>query len=56
MYHELYSEEVQLNDMFKTFVVNYKAAYEGRNTRKDQVTDTSKGKSASDSERKFIIM
>lgn len=53
MYHELYSEEVQLNERFRTFVVNYKAAYEGRNTRKDQVTDTAKGKSASDSEREF---
>lgn len=39
-YQALYHDEVELNETFDQFVWNYKAAYEGRNTRKDQVIDT----------------
>ncbi len=41
--------------MFNTFVVNYKAAYEGRNIRRDQIIDTAaRGLfSAADAERKL---
>ena len=53
-YHQLYNEEVALNLTFNTFVANYKAAYEGRNIRKDQVLDTAaKRKFGSRHERKF---
>ena len=35
-YNEEYEEEIQLNEEFNQFVTNYKAAYEGENTRKEQ--------------------
>ena len=38
-YQTLYQEEEELNDTFRQFVLNYKAAYEGRNTRNDQIFD-----------------
>ena len=37
----LYEEEVELNTRFNQFVLNYKAAYEGRNSRSDQIIDGS---------------
>ena len=53
-YHQLYNEEVALNLVFNTFVANYKAAYEGRNIRKDQVLDSAaKRKFGSSHEREF---
>ena len=36
-YNQVYEEEIELNEAFNQFVLNYKAAYEGRNTRKAQV-------------------
>ena len=36
IYNEEYEEEIQLNEEFNQFVTNYKAAYEGENTRKEQ--------------------
>lgn len=54
-YHEYYNAEVELNDTFNTFVLNYKAAYEGRNTRKDQIIHASRSlKITSDHERRFL--
>ncbi len=35
-YNENYFEEIELNIAFHNFVHNYKAAYEGKNTRKAQ--------------------
>ena len=35
-YNKEYEEEIQLNEEFNQFVTNYKAAYEGENTRKVQ--------------------
>ena len=52
-YTELYWEEVELNVTFNMFVQNYKAAYEGRNTRRDQLIDANiSKKSLSDKHRK----
>lgn len=39
-YCNLYEDEIELNKKFNKFVSNYKAAYEGRNTRKEQVIGT----------------
>lgn len=39
-YCNLYEHESKLNKKFNKFVLNYKAAYEGRNTRKEQVIGT----------------
>ncbi len=39
-YYQLYKDEIELNKVFNQFVLNYKAAYEGRNTRKEQVIGT----------------
>ncbi len=36
-YNETYSKEVELNSNFQHFVLNYKAAHEGKNTRREQV-------------------
>ncbi len=52
-YTKLYGEEVELNMKFNKFVQNYKAAYEGRNTRKDQIIDGSVSKK--DKHRKMIL-
>lgn len=38
-YQALYRDEIELNETFDQFVHNFKAAYEGRNTRKDQVIE-----------------
>ena len=52
-YNRLYEKEIQLNKKFHKFVQNYKAAYEGRNTRRHQIIDVSTGKkSLSDKQRK----
>ena len=40
-YEELYETEIKLNKDFNRFVLNYKAAYEGRNTRREQLIRTS---------------
>ena len=40
-YEALYEEERDLNEAFGEFVRNYKAACEGRNTRAEQILDTS---------------
>ncbi len=50
-YTKLYEEEVELNMKFNKFVQNYKAAYEGRNTRRDQIIDGSVAKN--DKHRKW---
>ena len=47
-YNETYSGEIELNLTFHNFVLNYKAAYEGKNTRKTQANV----KTASANERK----
>ena len=47
----MYEEEEQLNVKFHEFVRNYKAAFEGRNTMRDQIIDASK-KTLSDTHRK----
>lgn len=39
-YQALYQEERELNETFSQFVHNYKAAYEGMNTRKEQIIDS----------------
>ena len=39
-YNSLYEDETKLNQDFNQFVLNYKAAYEGKNTRKEQVITT----------------
>lgn len=39
-YCEVYKDEIKLNKKFNQFVLNYKAAYEGGNTRKEQVVGT----------------
>ena len=36
-YNSHYKDEIKLNMDFNQYVVNYKAAYEGRNTVKDQI-------------------
>ena len=36
-YNTIFSKEVELNSNFRRFVLNYKAAHEGKNTRRDQV-------------------
>ena len=38
-YQALYAEEEGINATFRRFVLNYKAAHEGRNTRKHQLKD-----------------
>ena len=54
-YNDYYHVEVELNATFKKFVLNYKAAYEGRNTRKDQIIYASRSlKITSDHERAFL--
>ena len=54
-YYDYYHVEVELNATFNTFVLNYKAAYEGRNTRKDQIIHASRSlKITSDHERMFL--
>ena len=49
-------EEVELNATFNCFVANYKAAYEGRNIRRDQIIDSTKSNRPSDLERKCQII
>ena len=39
-YCNLYEDEIKLNKDFNKFVLNYKAAYEGSNTTKEQVIGT----------------
>ena len=39
-YRNVYENEIKLNKDFNKFVLNYKAAYEGKNTRKEQVIGT----------------
>ena len=51
-YNTKYAEEIELNEKFKQFVTNYKAAYEGKNTRRAQVTDVRNKWSVSDKKRK----
>ncbi len=46
-YGATYSEEVTLNTTFKEFASNYKASYEGRNTRRDQVDNKKVSKTES---------
>ena len=43
-YNKLYEGELDLNKKFNQYVLNYKAAYEGRNTRKNQIIDGSVSK------------
>lgn len=52
-YIKLYEEEVQLNIKFNTFVKNYRAAYEGKNTRKNQIIDGSISKKNLSKYRKY---
>lgn len=53
-YTRQYKEEVELNAEFSQFVKNYKTAYEGRNTRKNQIIDGSIAKN--DRHRKFWLL
>ena len=53
-YYEQYEQEVELNATFNRFVANYKAAYEGRNIRRDQIIDSTKSNRPSDMERKCM--
>ena len=46
-YEALYQEEKELNQKFNQFVCNYKAIFEGRNTRRDQIGGTEKRKNMS---------
>ena len=39
-YWNVYEDEIKLNKDFNKFVLNYKVAYEGRNTTKEQVIGT----------------
>lgn len=43
-YKKDYDEEMRLNNGFNVFVLNYKSAYEGRNTRQDQLIGTTVSK------------
>lgn len=43
-YNQYYEDEIKLNKEFGQFVQNYKAAYEGRNSRKEQVIAGSSNK------------
>lgn len=55
-YSQIYEQEIELNEVFNTFVRNYKAAYEGRNTRRDQIIDSSLGlKTSSDDLCKYKV-
>lgn len=56
-YNALYREELQLNSTFNHFVVNYKAAYEGKNTKREQIAHSTLSlQIIEDQERKFLII
>lgn len=52
-YYNTYKEEMELNEAFHKFVGNFKSAYEGRNTRGDQIIVSKK--KYSDMERKLFF-
>lgn len=43
-YQARYEGERELNETFSQFVFNYRAAFEGRNTMRDQIIDTTVSK------------
>ena len=53
-YNEIYKEEIELNSNFRRFVRNYKAAFEGRNTRRAQILDSRNKRNVSDKESKLL--
>lgn len=54
-YEQLYQEEMEINATFNQFVRNYKTAYEGENTRRDQIIDARKKKSVSRKQGKLSL-
>lgn len=36
-YNDVYSAEIHLNELFHTFVSNYRCAYQGQNTARSQI-------------------
>ena len=40
MYNDTYATEIELNEAFKTFVINFKFAYQGPNTALAQIGST----------------
>ena len=54
-YNEEYEEEIQLNEEFNQFVTNYKAAYEGENTRKEQALGVRFSKATLAAKRKSAL-
>ena len=55
-YRELYREEEELNARFNTFVRNYKAAYEGWNSREYQILNSGMGLKSSSDKRKLLLV
>lgn len=51
-YDKTYAEELDLNARFKKFVSNYKAAHEGKNTKRAQVIEARNKRNLSRTERK----
>ena len=54
IYNANYAEEIELNAKFRKFVTNYKAAYEGENTRRAQIINARNKRIKSDTERKLL--
>ena len=54
IYNAYYAEEIELNAKFRKFVTNYKAAYEGENTRRAQIIYARNKRVKSDTERKLL--
>ena len=55
-YELTYEGETEFNSRFRQFVINYKAAYEGENTRRAQIIDARNKRSVSDKERKLEFL
>lgn len=51
-----YKDEMRLNEKFNQFVTNYKAAYEGENTRKEQAIGVSFSKQSLAAESRPIYI
>lgn len=49
----MYQEEVELNATFGLFIHNYKVAYEGKNTKRDQILNAAVIMKNVPKERKF---
>lgn len=53
-YNDTYASEMEINSKFKQYVHNYKAAFEGKNTKRKQVLDPRKKKKLSNTECNII--